>query len=342
MRRRRSLAIASTLAATVAIYLVLRSAQAAPSTGAGAGGAASPTAPTPMIGLGRIEAGHGLVLAASEVAGVVSRVLVRAGDTIPSGAMLVQLTDTPERREAESARERLEVQRRRTVSRDVALAASEMRRQRAERALARLRALQAAGGVSAEQLDSAETALAIARNEYAQAQADRATASAERDAAARDVSVADARVAQRAVRAPFDALVLRVDVLPGAAVRASDGLVELAPRGPQVVRCELDELVAEDVVVGAAGHIRPLAGDTIWARGRVVAAAPGLSRKSLFAEVAGEPEDRRVREVRLELAAPRTLPFNARVECVIDRAPSTVAAPPAIDARGGGRRPAER
>lgn len=274
--------------------------------------------PQPVIGLGRVEAGDGLSSVASEIGGVVTRVRVRSGDRVDSGAVLVQLADAPEQREAEATRQRLEVKARVAASLQTAITAAAIRSERAARARERLQKLAAAGNVSDDQLDSANVAVRLAETELVQARLQQATAAAEVNEASRQVAVAEARIAQRAIRAPFKAQVLRVDVRSGEAVDGTSKLLELAPVGPQVVRCEFDELVASRIAVGAAVSIRPLSGDVIWARGRITSTAPGYSRKSLFADVAGEPEDRRVRDVRVQLPDSTRLPFNARVECAMD------------------------
>jgi hypothetical protein len=50
----------------------------------------------------------------------------------------------------------------------------------------------------------------------------------------------------------------------------------------------------------------------------VVLASPYLRKKSLFADKAGDLEDRRVREVRVQLDQPEKVLLGARVECVIE------------------------
>lgn len=317
MSRKRKLVL-FVVSAGVLGYAVLRPLAATPRAPQPA--AVPPTAvPAPLVGLGRIESGEGLLAVAPEVDGIVSRVAVRAGDDLPAGALMVQMKDNTVREEAAAVRAQLAVQERRIAAYAADVLAATARRDRAERTLIRLRAVAAAGEVSGEQLDSAETALSLARIDVTKAVGQVEIARAEARATARELAVADARVAQRAVRAPIAARVLRVDVQPGEPITAGRGAIELAPSGPQEVRCEFDELVADEVTLGAPGVVRPLAGDTAWAKGRVVRAAPGLTRKSLFAEIAGEAEDRRVREVRLRLDAGSPLPFNARVECVIER-----------------------
>jgi len=50
----------------------------------------------------------------------------------------------------------------------------------------------------------------------------------------------------------------------------------------------------------------------------VILASPYLRKKSLFADNSANLEDRRVREVRVQLDNPENVLIGARVECIID------------------------
>ncbi|MDX2184297.1 MAG: biotin/lipoyl-binding protein [Gemmatimonadaceae bacterium] len=282
-------------------------------------------APARLVGLGRIESGRGLVMVASPVTGVVAEVPVEAGDLVRAGDRLVRLTDEAEARELDVAARRAAAQVAQVSSATAAVGRARARLALAEITAARTRQLRTTGAATDEQALADDNALTVARQELAEADA-ALTGARERAAEqAAERAVRATRLAERTIRAPMAARVLRVEVLPGASVSATGAVAELAPVGPRVARCEIDELFADAVRVGATGRIRAPGTDTPIATGVVRFAAPALSRKSLFAGVSGEPEDRRVREVRLELADAATVPFNARVECVLDPAPSTTA-----------------
>jgi len=52
--------------------------------------------------------------------------------------------------------------------------------------------------------------------------------------------------------------------------------------------------------------------------GKVILAAPYLRKKSLFSDKVDNLEDRRVREVRVQLDSTETLLIGSRVECIIE------------------------
>ena len=70
--------------------------------------------------------------------------------------------------------------------------------------------------------------------------------------------------------------------------------------------------------IGQKAIVRPQGSRDVLTTGTVVLASPYLRKKSLFADNAANLEDRRVREVRVQLDDPTKVIIGARVECVID------------------------
>ncbi len=283
--------------------------------------AAAAAPPLRLLGLGRVEAGRGLLALAAELDGTIAAVPVALGDTVQAGAVVVQLADEVERRTLASATVGVDASTAALATAEAALSRARATAAQVARGAARQRALYADGGTSAEAAEQAELALVQAVLDTAAASAGVRGRAADLEAARRGAELAAARVRQRQVRAPEAGVVLRVVSLPGEGVVAGATVLELAPLGPRVVRCELDERVADGAVPGQAGVVRAIGTDRVLARGRVTAVAPGLTAKSLVTGVVAEPEDRRVREVRLTLDAADALPYNARVECVLDAVP---------------------
>jgi hypothetical protein len=80
---------------------------------------------------------------------------------------------------------------------------------------------------------------------------------------------------------------------------------------------EIDELFALNVKLGQKAIIRPQGSDERLTTGTVILASPYLRKKSLFSDNAANLEDRRVREVRVQLDDPSKVIIGARVECII-------------------------
>ena len=93
---------------------------------------------------------------------------------------------------------------------------------------------------------------------------------------------------------------------------------DFAPEGPVMAITEIDELFADKVKVGQPAFVRAQGDTVVLATGKVILAAPYLRKKSLFSDKADNLEDRRVREVRVQLDSSETLLIGSRVECIIE------------------------
>ena len=195
----------------------------------------------------------------STLTGRVDAVLVREGNTVQAGAVLVQLEDaelSAALAQAEAAEQQASaaLAGRRGSGRSAAQAAQAQAQatQRANSAaLARAQQLRAQGFYSTAQFDdarrAAEVADAQARSALAQAQASQEAGSdveqarAQLDVARAAVAAARARLAQARLLAPLDARVLVRAVEPGQIVQPGKALLSLALAGPTQLVAQVDE-----------------------------------------------------------------------------------------------------
>ncbi len=182
------------------------------------------------------------------VAGVVSEVLVREGQEVKRGDVLVRLDDRVEEASAAQARAAiaqararlLEVEELQRARANANLAAAEAELQRLANAAARVQKLVQAGSSTSVELEGAETAVALARARRDAAAAEaRANAEggsqvrvaeAQLEAARAQLQTAEARLAQTRVTSLVDATVLRRDVEPGDAAIPGRALLVLGQR----------------------------------------------------------------------------------------------------------------
>jgi HlyD family secretion protein len=133
-----------------------------------------------------------------------------------------------------------------------------------------------------------------------------------------DVEYYQTLLNKKIIKAPLDGTILSVNTKLGETVTSSSILSDFAPNGPIMAITEIDELFANKVKIGQPAYIRAQGDSIIIARGKVILAAPYLSKKSLFSDKADNLEDRRVREVRVELDSTQSLLVGSRVECIIE------------------------
>jgi HlyD family secretion protein len=133
-----------------------------------------------------------------------------------------------------------------------------------------------------------------------------------------DVEYYQTLLDKKTVRAPLNGTILSVDVKLGDNVSNTTSVSDFAPDGPVMAITEIDELFADKIKVGQSAHIRAQGDTIILASGKVIEAAPYLRKKSLFSDKVEDLEDRRVREVRIQLDSTEKLLIGSRVECIIE------------------------
>lgn len=168
----------------------------------------------------------------ASIAGTVRQVLVREGDHVASGDLLVRLEDAPQEAALAGARAALATAAARSRS---ALEQAEIAVGQAESDLARARSLQARGAIPARELETAERAVADARARLEEARARAQGGSglpAEVARARAAVAAAEAQLELTRVTAPAAGTVLARSVEPGDAVLPGQALLELSLDGP--------------------------------------------------------------------------------------------------------------
>lgn len=239
----------------------------------------------------------------STLTGRVDAVLVREGDTVQAGAVLVQLEDdelSAALAQAEAAEQQASaaLAGRRGSGRSAAQAAQAQAQatQRANSAaLARAQQLRAQGFYSTAQLDearrAAEVADAQARSALAQAQASQEAGSdveqarAQLDVARAAVGAARARLAQARLRAPLDARVLLRAVEPGQIVQPGKALLSLALAGPTQLVAQVDERFLDQLRPGQSAAVVADAFPAQRFAARVLSIAPAVDAQRGAIEV---------------------------------------------------------
>ncbi|BFI95581.1 MAG: hypothetical protein RSP_10910 [Rhodanobacter sp.] len=179
------------------------------------------------VARGRVDIEGGLLTLDMPREGVLARVAVHEGDTVKQGQLLAQLDTRPAQLAVDSAQAQLEQAQAQLKLLAVKQAAAKLRAQR-------LAAAAAAGAGDGQSADDAHEA-------SAQLDAEQAAEQAAIDMAAQKLAEAKYELAQRSLRAPFDASVVHVTAQPGASVSASEALFTLLPDKPRIVRAELNE-----------------------------------------------------------------------------------------------------
>lgn len=274
------------------------------------------TAPALVVGVANIEPLARMLDLTAEATGVVDRVLVEGNDTVKQGDTLVVLRNASERAKADQKVAALNTQRNAVEAAQQDIVSAQADLDLATSELKRTEALLTSGAATAQDRDQKR-----ADGDKKAAQV-RTLQAREREAMAKvreleaDLRSSRADLGRTVVLAPADGLVLSINVRVGSAATSNSTLGTFAPKGPLMAVTEVDELFADRVKLGDKAYIRPQGRTDTLSTGTVVFAAPSLSAKSLFSGQATDLEDRRVREVRVQLDRADVL-IGSRVDCVI-------------------------
>lgn len=309
-----------------------------------------------VIAPGIVEPWDAQVELAAQEPGWLDSILVREGDRVEPGQLLAVLADVVQRHAVDAARADLAEAEAARLEQERGATTEELQQVEAERSAARARAafakanalrvgtLRAGAGTPANEIDRVESEAvvqaALADHAEARLQALRRGARPEeRDAAAARANAARARLAmastvlaRRRVYAPRAGTVLLSRFHEGEFYDPHEGaLFALGNLTRLQVRLELDEIDAQDVVVGARTSVVSDAGAPL-ASGIVVRLAPRMGRRALTLESPTARADIRVREVLVEVPASSVLVPGQRVWGYTPRAPRVSAAPVAAAA----------
>jgi multidrug efflux pump subunit AcrA (membrane-fusion protein) len=277
----------------------------------------APAQAAEVVGIGRVEPEQDIVSLAANDGGVVSKLHIREGDAVRAGTVVLELENSVISARLTQARARLSTQEAQVLADEKAEAEAQTRLENLKLNAQRLQKLFESRVETEQNRDNANYEV---RNQ--QAACDRLRASAQVSRARlqevrTELAVAERELALRSVRAPVNGQILSISTQAGNALPPQGQFAELAPEGRMIVRCEIDELLADKIQTDQKAVIRAIGTGKELASGTVIYTAPLLKKKSLFAETPGEMEDRRVREVKILLNNPGALLLNARVECAI-------------------------
>lgn len=276
-----------------------------------------PVQPQKIVALGRIEPEAKIVSLAAEVNGVAKKVYVQEGETVRAGQLVLELTNEVELAQVNQLRAKFATQQNQIATDRANWESANIKAANLRRTYERIKNIFDNGGETKQNRDNAETDAATADKDVARLQSVVAASESKLAELQADLAVAQAQYERRFIKAPTDGTLLQLDAKVGAAIGQNQSFAEFAPAGPITALCEVDEMFATEVRPGQPAYVRTQGGNDTLAMGEVIYAAPQLKKKSLFSGVAGDPEDRRVREVRIRLRNAAKLLFNARIEGVV-------------------------
>ena len=275
--------------------------------------------------------------------GVLKRYCVQAGDRVHKGDLLVELEDDTPRAEVELARKQLEAAR--AEADHVLSGINPYQIKVAEQTVARLREKLRHCTVEARRIEQMRATQSVSLQEHEQAESQRRQAEAELreqeaelvhlrrhvtpemrareeakvQQAQSNLAVAQERLRDYRLMAPFDGVVLKLLKREGDAVSpaAPEAVVLFGDLSRLRVRAEIDERFVQQLEVGMTAVVfgRNLAGRSY--RGRLAVVEKIMGDKTVFAHSSTERKDLQVLQVLLDMEPSFQAPVGLQVDVAL-------------------------
>jgi multidrug resistance efflux pump len=271
-----------------------------------------------VMGIAEIEPLNRITQLSSEVSGRIKSIEIVIGERVQENSIVLTLDSDNERAIIDQGNARINTQTKVVESLNTSLEVLKNQLAKAKRDYARNESLYNGKAITKEALENSQFEISNLEKQI-EAQRSNITEQESRIPEIKaDVSISRINLSKKTVRAPVSGTLLSLDVSKGEYLSLNQLIGEFAPDGPIMALTEIDELFADKVELGQRAVIKSQGSDEILARGKVVLMSPYLRKKSLFSENSSNLEDRRVREVRVELDSSSNVLIGSRVECWIE------------------------
>ena len=276
-----------------------------------------------VLGIAVIEPAARISQLSAETGGLVRAVNVQIGQQVRKGQVLLTMDNAVETAQVRQASVKVRTQQDAIETARQQVQTLRVQLQKAQDDLKRNETLFSGNALTNRELDDSQYQVTNLRQQIRVSDSQVRQAEGQIGSLRADIQYASTVAGLKTVKAPANGTILSLDAKVGQYLNSNQAIGEFAPAGPLVAVTEIDELFALRVKVGQKAYIRPQGSSDKLTTGTVVLASPYLRKKSLFADNAANLEDRRVREVRVQLDDPSKVIIGARVECIIVVSPQS-------------------
>jgi len=270
-----------------------------------------------VLGVAVIEPAARISQLSAETGGVVKSVNVQIGQQLRKGQVILTMDNEVESAQLRQANVKIGTQQDAIETARQNVQTLQIQLQKAEVDLKRNETLFAGKALTLKELDDSRYDVQNLQQQIRASEAQVKQTQGRISELRADIQYATTIAGLKTVKAPTDGTLLSLDAKVGQFLNSNQSIGDFAPAGPLVAVTEIDELFPLNVKVGQRAYIRPQGSNERLTSGTVVLASPYLRKKSLFSDNAANLEDRRVREVRVQLDDPSKVIIGARVDCLI-------------------------
>lgn len=270
-----------------------------------------------VVGIGKVEPEKGIVELASDAGGIVDSIGKQAGDSLQKGDIIIRLRQLDAKLKVQQLKDQIATQKQEIKSNKIDVGQYEAQLDQASSKLAISEKLAKSGAETAENVEAQRTDEKVLTVKMQKSKNAVNQSLSKLNELQSELNSAEHTLDEKTVKAPSDGILLTNDARKGAAIEPLTSFATFAPKGPTVVHGEADEMFANRLKIGQKVDIHYIGDSTIVTTGKINFLSPLLSNKSLFTDVPGEQQDRRVRRFKVLLDDTDELLINNKVECVI-------------------------
>lgn len=271
-----------------------------------------------VVGICNIEPVKHTLSLNAESSGLVESIMTDAGASVKKGDVIIVLSHSAEEAQTQQASSKMATQQAAIDQSEATVRTAQVRASDAKRNYDRDKNLFAARALTQQQLDASETLMNTTQRELEVSEASVRQAQRKLNEMQADLHYFEALLAKKFVKAPDDGVILSMDARLGELLSPEKSIGEFAPAGAVMAVTEVDELFATRISNGQRAFVRMQGSTEVLGEGTVIFASPYLKKKSLFSDSAKNLEDRRIREVHVQLSDASRVLLGSRLECVIE------------------------
>jgi HlyD family secretion protein len=270
-----------------------------------------------IVGIANIEPIGKILPISAETNGIITKILVEANDSVTSGQTLILLDYAVEESQLAQAKSKLATQQSIINTAKANVASMQVRLENAKTNFLRNQKLLEGNATTQQTLDDSKFQYEQLQKDLMSLQATISQQESRLNELQADIQYHQTLVQRKIIKAHTNGKILSLDAKLGSSVSNTTNLGDFAPAGALMAIVEVDELFADKIMLNQKASVRNQGSTKNIANGKVIFASPYLKKKSLFADKAENMEDRRVREVRVELDKNSNVLIGSRLECVI-------------------------
>lgn len=270
-----------------------------------------------VVGIARIEPNGKIVSVNAETTGFVTEVKFKENSVVQRGEVLVVLESAIESAQLRQAQSRIKTQEASINSAKANLESLKVKLANAQNTYNRYLKLLQGNAATQQEVDERRYNVEDLQKQLDAQQANIQQQVARLEEIRADINLSQTQLGKKMLRAPLSGTFLSCNVKPGNYIGTETVLGDFAREGAYLAVGEIDELFALRVKNGNKAYIRSQGENQVLATGTVVFTGSYLKQKSLFSDRADNLEDRRVREVHVQLDDNSKVLIGSRVECVI-------------------------